>query len=290
MSLPEDLARAHRRFSVEFSPAHDEASATRQWATVERLARLRPVFASVTYGAGGGSREGTVELASRLAAETSLRPLAHLTAVGESADRLRGVVGDLLAGGVRDVLALRGDPDGDPHAPWTPHPEGLQHADELVRLALAEGASSVGVAAFPLGHPDSPDPDTDLRHLLGKFRAGASFAIAQLTFDVEDFLRLRDRLAAAGCQVPLVPGLLPVTSPRVLEVTRRLTDGHEPSWLYRRLDPFLDDRGAFREEGLRVAVEDGRRLLAEGVPLLHLYSLNQAANVEALVAELGLAG
>lgn len=159
-----------------------------------------------------------------------------------------------------------------------------------MRLALTEGASSVGVAAFPLGHPDSPDPDTDLRHLLGKVRAGAAFAIAQLTFDVEDFLRLRDRLAAAGCQVPLVPGLLPVTSPRVLEVTRRLTDGHEPSWLHRRLDPFLDDRGAFREEGLRVAVEDGRRLLAEGVPLLHLYSLNQAANVEALVAELGLAG
>ncbi len=101
---------------------------------------------------------------------------------------------------------------------------------------------------------------------------------------------MRDRLAAAGCDVPLLPGLLPVTSPRVLEVTRRLTDGHEPSWLHRRLDPFLDDRGAFREEGMRVAVEDGRRLLAEGVEVLHLYSLNAASNVEALVGELGLAG
>jgi methylenetetrahydrofolate reductase (NADPH) len=290
VTLVEDLRAARARFSVEFSPAHDEAGADRQWQAVERLARLRPVFASVTYGAGGGSREGTVGLASRIAAETSVRPLAHLTAVGQSVDQLRDVLADLRAGGVQDVLALRGDPDGDPHAPWRRHPHGLQHADELVRLALAQGMSGVGVAAFPVGHPESPDLDSDLRHLLGKFAAGAGFAIAQLTFDVEDFLRLRDRLAAAGCAAPLVPGLLPVTSPRVLEVTRRLTDGHEPSWLHRRLDPFLDDRGAFREEGIRVAVADGRRLLAEGVPLLHLYSLNQAANVEALVDELGLAG
>ncbi|WP_432564256.1 methylenetetrahydrofolate reductase [Kineococcus sp. SYSU DK003] len=289
MSLLQDLRTARRRFSVEFSPAHDETTAQRQWRAVRRLEQLGPVFASVTYGAGGGSREGTVELATRIARQTTVRPVAHLTAVGQPAAQLAGVVDDLLAGGVRDVLALRGDPHGDPHAPWEPHPQGFEHADQLVRLALDRGAEGVGVAAFPLGHPESPDLDTDLRHLLGKFRAGAGFAIAQLTFDVEDFLRLRDRLAAAGCGVPVVPGLLPVTSPRVLEVTRRLTSGHEPSWLHRRLDPFLDDRGAFREEGVRVAVEDGRRLLAEGVEVLHLYSLNAASNVETLVAELGLA-
>lgn len=288
-SLVDDLRDARRRFSVEFSPAHDEATAQRQWRAVQRLEPLGPVFASVTYGAGGGDRAGSVELASRLARETAIRPLAHLTAVGQSTAQLADVLDELAAGGVRDVLALRGDPDGDPHAPWEPHPDGLEHADELVRLALRHGAETVAVAAFPLGHPDSPDLETDLRRLLGKFAAGARCAIAQLTFDVEDFLRLRDRLAAVGCDVPLLPGLLPVTSPRVLEVTRRLTDGHEPSWLHRRLDPFLDDRGAFREEGMRVAVEDGRRLLAEGVEVLHLYSLNAASNVEALVAELGLA-
>jgi methylenetetrahydrofolate reductase (NADPH) len=286
--LVAELRAARRRFSVEFSPAHDGATAARQWRAVQRLAPLRPVLASVTYGAGGGDRAGSVELATRLARETTLRPLAHLTAVGQSAAQLADVLDDLVAGGVRDVLALRGDPDGDPHAPWEPHPQGLEHADQLVRLARERGVRTVGVAAFPAGHPDSPDPDTDLRHLLGKFAAGAGFAIAQLTFDVEDFLRLRDRLAAAGCDAPVLPGLLPVTSPRVLEVTRRLTDGHEPSWLHRRLDPFLDDRGAFREEGMRVALEDGRRLLAEGVEVLHLYSLNAASNVEALVAELGL--
>ncbi|PRY15132.1 methylenetetrahydrofolate reductase [Kineococcus rhizosphaerae] len=289
MSLVADLRTARRRFSVEFSPAHDEATAARQWRAVERLAPLGPLFASVTYGAGGGDRDGTVELAGRLARETPLRPVAHLTAVGQPAVALGRVVDDLLARGVRDVLALRGDPDGDPRAPWTPHPEGFQHADQLVRLALEHGVDSAGVAAFPLGHHESPDLETDLRHLLGKVRAGAGWAVAQLTYDVEDFLRLRDRLVAAGCDVPLVPGLLPVTSPRVLEVTRRLTDGHEPSWLHRRLAPLLDDRGAFREEGVRVAVEDGRRLLAEGVEVLHLYSLNAASNVETLVRELGLA-
>ena len=289
MTLVEDLHGARRRFSVEFSPAHDEAAAAKQWDAVRRLEELGPVFASVTYGAGGGSREGTVELASRIARETSVRPLAHLTAVGQPVAQLRAVLGELASGGVRDVLALRGDPDGDPNAPWVAHPDGLAHADELVRLARAEGAESVGVAAFPLGHPESGDLDTDTRHLLGKFAAGAGFAIAQLTFDVEDFLRLRDRLTAAGCGVPLVPGLLPVTSPRVLEVTRRLTNGHEPSWLNRRLAPLLDDRGAFREEGLHLAAADGHRLLAEGVQVLHLYSLNASRSVVRLVEELGLA-
>lgn len=288
-TLVEDLRTARRRFSVEFSPPHDESSAAQQWAAVERLAARGPVFASVTYGAGGGSREGTVALAGRLARETTVRPLAHLTAVGEPAARVRAVLGELLRHGVRDVLALRGDPHGDPTAPWVPHPEGFSHADELVRLAVAEGVESVGVAAFPVGHPESPDLDTDTRHLVGKFTAGAGFAVAQLTFDVEDFLRLRDRVAAAGLDVPLVPGLLPVTSPRVLEVTRRLTGGHEPSWLHRRLDPFTDDRGAFRQEGLQLAADAGRRLLAEGVGVLHLYSLNTAAAVEHLVEDLGLA-
>lgn len=288
-TLVEDLRTARRRFSVEFSPAHDEETAARQWRSVQRLRELGPLFASVTYGAGGGDREGTVELASRIARESDVRPLAHLTAVGQSTQQLRGVLRELAAGGVRDVLALRGDPDGDPDAPWEAHPQGLQHADQLVRLAREEGAESVGVAAFPLGHPESPDPDTDLRHLLGKLDAGAGFAIAQLTYDVEDFLRLRDRLAAVGCEAPLVPGLLPVTSPKVLEVTRRLTHGHEPSWLNRRLQPLLDDRGAFREEGVRLAAEDGHRLLAEGVQVLHLYSLNASSNVVRLVEELGLA-
>ena len=293
-SLLEDLRAARGRFSVEFSPAHDADTARRQWAAVRSLEALGPVFASVTCGAGGGSRDGTVELAGRLARETTVRPLVHLTAVGQSVAELRAVLDDLAAAHVHDVLALRGDPDGDPRAPWVPHPQGLQHADDLVRLARARGARSVAVAGFPLGHPDSPDLDADTRHLLGKLWAGADVVVAQLSLDVEDFLRLRDRLAAALAAqgtdpVPLLPGVLPLTSPKVLEVATRLTGAPPPAWLRQRLAGLDDDPGAFREEGLRLAVESGRRLLDEGVPVLHLYSLNRARAVTELVAELGLA-
>jgi len=294
-TLPEDLRAARGRFSVELSPAHEPDTARRQWVAVRALEALGPVFASVTYGAGGGSRDGTVDLAGRLARETTVRPLAHVTAVGQSAGELRELLDDLAGAGVHDVLALRGDPDGDPAAPWVPHPRGLQHADELVRLARAHGATCVAVAAFPLGHPDSPDLDADTRHLLGKLRAGADLAVAQLSLDVGDFLRLRDRLAAALAAdgldpVPLLPGVLPLTSPKVLDVAARLTGAPAPEWLRRRLGPLVDDPTAFREEGLRLALESGRRLLDEGVEVLHLYSLNRARAVTELVTELGLAG
>jgi len=293
-TLPADLRAARRRFSVEFSPAHEDGAAHRQWEAVRALEPLGPVFASVTCGAGGGSRDGTLDLAGRLARETTVRPLAHLTAVGQSVDELRRVLDDLAAAGVHDVLALRGDPDGDPGAPWVPHPQGLQHADDLVRLARARGAASVAVAAFPLGHPDSPDLDADTRHLLGKLRAGADVAVAQLSLDAGDFLRLRDRLAAALAAdgldpVPLLPGVLPLTSPKVLDVAERLTGAPAPAWLRDRLGPLAEDAGAFREEGLRLALESGRRLLEEGVEVLHLYSLNRSRAVTELVAELGLA-
>ncbi|NIZ93184.1 methylenetetrahydrofolate reductase [Kineococcus rubinsiae] len=293
-TLPADLLAARGRFSVEFSPAHDADGARRQWQAVRRLERLGPVFASVTYGAGGGSRDGTVELAGRLARESSVRPLAHVTAVGQPVADLRRVLDDLADAGVRDVLALRGDPDGDPSAPWVAHPDGLEHADELVRLAREHGARSVAVAAFPLGHPASRDLDADTRHLLGKLRAGADLAVAQLSLDVEDFLRLRDRLAAALAAdgldpVPLLPGLLPLTSRKVLDVAARLTGAPVPAWVADRLDPLGEDRDAFRAEGLRMALEGGRRLLDEGVPVLHLYSLNRSRAVTELVTELGLA-
>nr|WP_240895889.1 methylenetetrahydrofolate reductase [Kineococcus siccus] len=293
--MAQDLRAARSRFSVEFSPAHDPDAAARQWDAVRRIEALGPVFASVTCGAGGGSRGGTVELAGRLTRETRVRPLAHVTAVGQSVTELRAVLDDLAAAGVHDVLALRGDPDGDPAAPWVAHPEGFDHADELVRLAREQGARSVAVAAFPLGHPDSADLDADTHHLLGKVRAGADVAVAQLSLDVEDFLRLRDRfgtaLAAAGLDpVPLLPGVLPLTSPRVLEVAHRLTGAREPAAVRRRLAPLAGDRAAFREEGLRLALEAGRRLREEGVEVLHLYSLDRAAAVTELVRELGLAG
>ncbi|GAA4976760.1 methylenetetrahydrofolate reductase [Kineococcus glutinatus] len=276
------------RFSVEFSPPHTAEAAAVQWRAVQEITAWSPVFASVTWGAGGSSQEGTTALAGRIAAETDVPPLAHLTAVGRSAAELRTALRGLARAGVRDVLALRGDPPADPSPPGRPHPGSLEHAEDLVRLARSEGLEGVAVAAFPLGHPASPDLDDDTRHLVRKIRAGADFAVAQLCFDVEDFLRLRDRLAAAGVDVPLLPGIMPITTPRVLEVTGRLTGGRRPGWLLRRLEPLAADPGGFRAAGLDVAAQAGQRLLAEGVGVLHVYSLNRSRAVGELVERLGL--
>src|SRR5215469_16704797 len=193
-----DALRAGPSFSFEFFAPKTDQAARQFWDTMRRLEPLKPTFVSVTYGAGGSTREGTVQVAGAIA-------------------ELRNVIGWFASVGVRNVLALRGDPPGDPNAPWVPHPDGLTHARQLVELLKSSGDFCVGVAAFPERHPRSPDEETDTRHFVEKCRAGADFAITQMFFDAEDYLRLRDRVAARGCHVPIIPGIMPVTSMRMVE-------------------------------------------------------------------------
>ena len=275
-------------FSVEFMPPRDEADEQRLWQAIRELEGLDPAFVSVTYGAGGSSRDRTLRTTGRLARETDLCAMAHLTAVNHSVAELRNVIGWFAEQGIRNVLALRGDPPGDVNGDWVQHPQGLAYAEDLVRLVRDLGDFCVGVAAFPYGHPRSGDVDTDTDHLVRKLNAGADFAIAQLFFEPEDFLRLRDRVAARGCTAAILPGVMPMTTPKVLAKTVELSGADVPARIAARLDPLVDDAKAFRAAGVDIVTETCERLIAEGVDVLHFYTFNRSKATREVVGRLGL--
>lgn len=287
-SVVERLNGSGPVFSVEFFPPRDAADELVLWRAIRELEALDPAFVSITYGAGGSGRDLTIRTTGRVAQETTLVPVAHLTAVDHTVAELRNVIGWYAAVGVRNILALRGDPPGDPNGEWVSHPEGLTYAEELVRLCRELGDFCVGVAANAYGHPRSESLDEDTKYLVRKLRAGADFAIAQLFFQPEDFLRLRDRVSAAGCDTVLLPGLMPLTTPRTLAKTVELSGASVPPEVARKLDPWVDDPAAFRRAGIDLATEMGERLLAEGVPGLHFYTLNRSKATREVVGRLGL--
>ncbi|MGI8416246.1 MAG: methylenetetrahydrofolate reductase [NAD(P)H] [Nakamurella sp.] len=279
------LAAPGRKFSLEFMPPRSDDEEAGLWLAVRRLEGLRPAFVSVTYGAGGSRRDRTIRITGRIARETTLLPVAHLTAVGHSVDELRHVIGSYASVGVRNILALRGDPPGDPMGEWTPHPQGLEYAADLVRLVRSLGDFCVGVAAFPDKHPRSPDVETDTQFYLDKVRAGADFGITQMLFSADDYLALRDRLTAAGAAVPLLPGVMPVTSFRRLMTICELSGQSVPVELAEKLAAATDDPKAARAIGIEHAIGMCEELLAADVPALHFYTFNRAkATIEVLTA------
>ncbi len=262
-------------WSFELFPPKSAEEEHVLWTAIRRLEALNPTFVSVTYGAGGSTSRATIAVTERIATETSLTPLAHLTAVGHSVTELRRLVGSYAGVGVRNVLALRGDPPGDPQAEWVRHPEGLSYASELVSLVRDLGDFCVGVAAFPDGHPRAASLEHDADVLAAKADAGAEFALTQMFFTPDSYARLLDRLDRRGVRMPVIPEVMPITSVGQIERFALLAGVPFPSALADRLQS-APDRAAVRAIGIEVAIALVQDLLTLGAPGVHFITLNRS--------------
>lgn len=272
-----DLVReSGRSFSFEFFPPKDAAGEEQLWQAIRDLEPYRPTFVSVTYGAGGSTRDTTVAITGRIARETTLLPMAHLTCVGHTKDELESILDTYVAADVHNVLALRGDPPGGPGMPWTATEGGFTHAVELVELAAGRPGLSVGVAAFPEGHREAASLDADIAVLKAKQDAGAEFAITDMFFRAADYLGLVERARAAGVTIPVLPGIMPILNLKQVQRMAELSGREVPAEVVARVSAHEGDPAAVRAEGIQVAAELCEELLAGGAPGLHFYTLNRS--------------
>lgn len=275
-TLAEHLRAGRRSVSFEFFPPKDDEGEEVLWRSIADLEPLEPTFVSVTYGAGGTSQDRTVRVTSRIAEETSLRAVGHLTLVGQSTSEIETVLKQYAAAGIDHVLALRGDPKGGPRAPWEPYANGMNHAIELVRLAGDMGGFCVGIAAFPEGHPDAPTLDHDADVLVDKASAGAEYAITQLFFRASDYFGLVARVRSRGCEIPIIPGIMPILNFAQVARMAELSGAELPREVLDQVEPIADDREAVRAKGIELATQLCRDLLAGGAPGLHFITLNRS--------------
>lgn len=284
-TVSELLARPGPSFSFEFMPPRSDQGEAVLWRAIRDLEPLRPTFVDVTYGAGGSRRDRTLRTVQRVATETRLTVVAHLTCVGATREELARTVRHFRDVGVRNVLALRGDPPEGPSAEWRPPPGGLRYAEDLVRLLHEEGDFCVGVAGYPRPHPESADPAADVKYFVQKCAAGADFALTQFFYDADDYFRFVAAVREASCDIPIVPGVMPITSARQIERFAQLSGLPVPDELAARVRAAPDD-AAVQAIGVEVATELCEQLLDGGAPGIHFYTLNRSPATREIHARL----
>jgi methylenetetrahydrofolate reductase (NADPH) len=274
-------------YSFEFFPPKDVEGEDRLWAAIEGLKSITPDFVSVTYGAGGSTRDRSIRIAREITQRTGISTVAHLTCVGSTRDELIAILHSYKEAGIKSILALRGDPTGGPSAQWNPTPGGFNHADELVQLADEFGGFTIGVAAFPDGHPASGgDFEKDIDVLIRKEELGATFATTQFFFEVKQYTRLVEALAARGSQLVIIPGILPVTNVKLLHRMAELGGTPIPAHIADAFAKVENDPQAVRNLGVEIATSLCQELLAAGAPGLHFYTMNSSTATQEIYRKL----
>lgn len=265
-------------YSFEFFPPKDAEGEARLWSAMNNLSSIAPDFISVTYGAGGGTRDRTIRITSEITKRTKIPTVAHLTCVGSTRDELLQILTKYKEAGIHNILALRGDPTGGPRATWESTPGGFEHADELVKLAADFGGFGIGVAAFPDGHPASKGSlDADIEVLLRKESLGASFATTQFFFDSTKWSALVERLSAKGSTLPIIAGILPVTNVKQLNRMSELSGTPIPSEIAEAFSKVEGNPGDVHKLGVEIATKLSQDLLDAGAPGLHFYTMNASS-------------
>ena len=276
-------------FSLEFFPPKDLTGEERLWQVLAQLQPLHPDFVSVTYGAGGSTRDRTIRVTTEITARTAIPTVAHLTCVGSTKSELIEILEQYKKSGIKSILALRGDPQGGPTSAWHSITDGLDHADQLVELAIELGGLEVGVAAFPDGHPASNfDLDKDIEVLLRKEELGATFATTQFFFEFEKWQNIVDRLSRRGSKLPVIAGILPITNLKQLSRMVELSGVQIPVKILNRFDNVAENSSEVKKIGIEIATELGSKLLEAQVPGLHFYTMNTAESTIEIAKNLGL--
>lgn len=272
--------------AFEFFPPRSPEEEQRFWNSVAELLQHRPDFVSITYGANGSTRERTIDASHRLAEQHGPTAVGHLTCVSQSKAEIVGALRSYQKAGIQDILAIRGDMPGGPTQPWEQHPQGLANATELVQLVKSVGEFCVGVAAFPNPHQPGNDPDLDARLVTAKAEAGADYAITQLFFESDRYFELVSRVRALGCQIPIIPGIMPLTSIGQIERFRALSGCELPKIFEAELRA-APDKTQVRRIGMARALRLCQELLAGGAPGLQFFTQNRALATQELLASLG---